>query len=80
MQVNPMQLIQAIKQGQNPQQLVISILENQMSDTPVGQNLLTLAKEGNGPAIEQFARNMLKQQGKDFDTEFANFKQTLGIK
>lgn len=52
MQVNPMQLIQAIRQGQNPQQLVISVLENQMSDTPVGQNLLTLAKEGNGPAIE----------------------------
>lgn len=80
MQVNPMQLIQAIKQGQNPQQLMISVLENQMSDTPVGQNLLTLAKEGNTAAIEQFARNMFQQNGRDFDSEFANFKKTLGIK
>lgn len=80
MQVNPMQLIQAIKQGQNPQQLVISVLENQMADTPVGQNLLTLAKEGNGPAIEQFARNIFQQNGRDFDSEFANFKNQLGLK
>lgn len=80
MQVNPMQLIQAIKQGQNPQQLMISVLENQMSDTPVGQNLLNLAKQGNSAGIEQFARNMFQQNGRDFDTEFANFKQTLGIK
>ena len=80
MQVNPMQLIQAIRQGQNPQQLMISILEEQMSNTPVGQNLLTLAKEGNAEAIEQFARNMFQQNGRDFDSEFANFKKTLGIK
>ena len=80
MQVNPMQLIQAIKQGQNPQQLMISVLENQMSNTPVGQNLLSLAKQGNSAGIEQFARNMFQQNGRDFDTEFANFKQTLGIK
>ncbi len=80
MQVNPMQLIQAIRQGQNPQQLMISILENQMSDTPVGQNLLALAKEGNSAAIEQFARNIFQQNGRDFDSEFANFKKTLGIK
>ena len=80
MQINPMQLIQAIQQGQNPQQLMISVLENQMSDSPVGQNLLTLAKEGNSAAIEQFARNIFEQNGRDFDSEFANFKKTLGIK
>ena len=51
-----------------------------MSNTPVGQNLLTLAKEGNTEAIEQFARNMFQQNGRDFDSEFANFKKTLGIK
>jgi len=43
-QVNPMQLVQMIKNGSNPQQLMISILENQMSNSPMGQNLLTLAK------------------------------------
>ena len=80
MQVNPLQLIQAIQQGQNPQQLMMSVLENQMSNTPIGQNLLTLAKNNDANGIEQFARNMVAQSGKDFDTEFANFKKTLGIK
>jgi hypothetical protein len=47
MQVNPMQLIQAIKGGQNPQQLMLSILEGQMSNTPMGANLLNLARNGN---------------------------------
>jgi hypothetical protein len=43
-QVNPMQLVQMIKGGSNPQQLMISILENQMANNPMGQNLLSLAK------------------------------------
>ena len=51
-----------------------------MSDTPIGQNLLSLAKNNDSSGIEQFARNIVAQSGKDFDTEFANFKQTLGIK
>ena len=42
--VNPMQLIQMIKQGQNPQQLLMSIL-TQNQNQPMYQNLLTLAKE-----------------------------------
>lgn len=58
MQVNPIQLIQAIRQGQNPQQLMMSVLENQMSNTPVGQNLLALAKKNDTAGIEDFARNL----------------------
>ena len=42
--VNPNQLIQMIKGGQNPQQLLMSILEGQMAGTPMGQNLLQLVK------------------------------------
>ena len=80
MQVNPMQLIQAIKSGQNPQQLMLSILEGQMSNTPMGQNLLQLAKKGDTKGIEQIARNLSKQQGIDFDTEFAAFCKMLGVK
>lgn len=79
MQVNPMQLIQAIKSGQNPQQLMLSILEGQMSNTPMGANLLNLAKNGNSREIEQIARNISKQRGIDFDKEFAAFRQQLGV-
>ena len=80
MNVNPMQLIQMIKSGQNPQQLVMNILEQQMQNTPMGANLLSLAKQNRSAGIEQIARNLCKQSGRDFDKEFNAFKQMLGIK
>lgn len=43
--INPMQLIQMIKGGQNPQQLMMSILEQQMQNTPMGANLATYGQE-----------------------------------
>lgn len=79
-QVNPMQLIQMIKNGANPQQLMMNILESQMANTPIGQNLLTLAKGNQTQGIEQIARNICQQRGMDYDTEFNAFKNTLGIK
>lgn len=77
--MNPMQLIQMIRSGQNPQQIAMSLLESQMGETPMGQNLLTLAKEGKSADIEQIARNLAKQQGIDYDKEFTAFKQMLGL-
>lgn len=78
--VNPIMLIQMIKQGQNPQQLLMSILEGQANDNPVNSNLLDLVKERRTGDIEAFARNYFASQGKDFDTEFKAFKQTFGLK
>lgn len=46
---------------------------------PMGQNLLNLAKNGRSADIEQIARNLAKQQGIDFDKEFAAFKEMLGL-
>lgn len=77
--VNPMQLIQMIKGGSNPQQLVMSILENDMKGNPMGQNLLTLIKEGRGNEVEQIVRNLAQQRGIDFDKEFPAFRKMLGI-
>ena len=50
--VNPAELIKMIRQGQNPQQLMINILENNMKATPMGENLLSLIKEGKTADIE----------------------------
>ena len=47
-QVNPTQLLEMIKAGHNPQQLIMSVLEGEMSQTPMGSNLLTLAKNKDG--------------------------------
>lgn len=76
--VNPAQIIQMIKQGQNPQQLMLSILENN-SNSPLGANLLKLAKNGQTAEIEKIARDMCKERGVDFDQEFQKFRQNFGF-
>lgn len=77
--VDPNQLVRMIKNGANPQQLMLNILETQMKGTPIGDNLINMIKEGRTADIEQFARNFSKQNGKDFDKEFKEFKKMLGI-
>ena len=78
MQMNPMQIIQMIKNGSNPQQLIMSFLQQQ--NNPMANNLLQMAQNGNTSEIEQIARNICAQKGLDFDKEFNSFKQQLGIK
>ena len=74
-----MQFIQMMRNGGNPQQMVINILQHQAGNSPIGQNLLTMAKNNDGKGIEQVARNLCAQRGLDFDKEFAAFKQQLGL-
>ena len=78
MQMNPMWIIQMIKGGSNPQQLIMSFLQQQ--NNPMANNLLQMAQNGNTSGIEQIARNICAQKGLDFDKEFNSFKQQLGIK
>lgn len=75
--MNLMQIIQLIRGGQNPQQLVLSLLNQ--SSNPIQQNLLQLAQNNDTAGIEQVARNLCQQRGINFDEAFNSFKQQLGI-
>ena len=75
MNISPFQLIQMIKSGQNPQQLVMSILQQQSQKNPILNNAMNLAQGGNAQGLKMLARNLAAQRGLDFDTEFANFKK-----
>ena len=77
--ISPMQVTQMIKNGQNPQQLLMGMVQEQMGNTPMGANLLKLMQNGDEAALEQIARNICTQRGLNFDTEFARFRQTLGV-
>ena len=77
--MNLMELIQMIRNGQNPQQLTLSILEQQMGNTPFGANLIDLAKNNKTEEIEKIARNIAQQRGLDYDKEFIAFKKMLGL-
>ena len=74
-QVNPMELIAQIRQGKNPEQLLMGILESGAQSNPIYANLLSMAKEGRTADIEAFARNVAREKGIDFDKEFSKFKK-----
>lgn len=72
------QIVDMIRRGQNPQQVMMNLLQN-IQSTPMGANLLNLARQNRTADIEQIARNIMKQQGRDFDTEFQAFRKTYGL-
>ena len=73
--VDPAYLIMQMRQGKNPEQLMIDILEGEASQNPIVGNLLSMAKDNRTADIERFARNLAKEQGVDFDKEFSRFKK-----
>lgn len=78
--MDPSNIIFLLKNGQDPRTIALNFLETQMQNTPMGVNLLNLAKQNRTAEIEQIARNICSQRGIDFDKEFNNFKTILGIK
>ena len=52
MNVNPIQLLQLIKNGKNPQQVLMSVLQQQGNNNPILKNAIDLAQGGNVSALE----------------------------
>ena len=72
--MNPMQMLQMLmKKGNNPQQMVEQMMQSMGGNNPMLSNLIQMAKDGNNQNIEQFARNICKSKGIDFDKEFSSF-------
>lgn len=55
----------------NPQQMVMKMMEQ--NGNPMVSNLIKMAREGNTKGVEDFARNICKERGKNFDDEFSKF-------
>ena len=64
------QLRDFMKQG-NPRQLVEKLVMN--NTNPMITQLVQKAQNGDIKGVEEFARNLYKQQGRDFDKEFSDF-------
>lgn len=60
-----------LKNKLNPQQIIKNILGN--NSNPMINNLVQMAQKGDKQGVEKFARNMLKERGRDFDSEFSQF-------
>ena len=72
------QFIDMVKRG-NPQQNMLNLLKERAQGNPMFANMLSLAQSGNTQEIENIARNVAKEKGIDFDTEFNSFKQKFGL-
>lgn len=69
--MNPMQLLQNfLGKGLSPEK----IAEQMMGNNPMIANLVKMASSGNTTGVENFARNMFKEKGRDFDKEFSEFR------
>ena len=56
---------------------LIQMLQKQQN--PMYQNLARMIQNHDNAGIEALARNLMESQGKDFDKEFASFKNRLGL-
>lgn len=72
--MDPINMIKTfIGKGLTPQEMI-----NTMNvQNPIIGNLVNMAKNGNTEGIENFARNMFKERGRDFDKEFTEFRNNF---
>lgn len=69
--MNPINLIKMMNGKMNPQQIAMNLLGQ--NNNPMINNLIKMANDGNQKGVEDFARNLFKGQGRDFDKEMSNF-------
>ena len=78
MMTNPMlNMLALLKNGGNVQNLIMQTMVN--NSNPMIKNLIEMAQKGDTQGVENFARNLYKEQGKDFDKEFSIFMNNFGI-
>lgn len=68
---NPMQIMNLLKGAKSPKDAVINMIKS--NNNPMVKNLVEMAENGDNKGIETFARNMFKEQGRDFDSEIKQF-------
>lgn len=70
--MNPMEFMKGIK---NPKLFVMNMLKQ--NQNPMATQLMQMVNSGNTKQIEQFARNVCKERGMDFDKSFAEFMKQI---
>lgn len=68
---SPMQMLDILRSFKSPKDAVLSMIRQ--NNNPMLKNLVEMAEKGDSKGVEEFARNLYKQQGRDFDKEFNTF-------
>ena len=70
--INPMQLIQLMRSGGNPQK--------EAGNNPVLNNAIQMMKNGDSTGIERLARNLCEERHIDPDKALSQLKNQFGMK
>lgn len=69
---NPIEMIKLFMgEHKTPEQILQKMMKD--NSNPVLNNLINMAQTGDSKGVENFARNICKEKGKDFDKEFSEF-------
>ena len=72
---NPMQFMNMLKGIKSPKDAVINMIKS--NNNPMIKNLVEMAEKGQNDKIEEFARNLYREQNRNFDQEFGEFMKNF---
>lgn len=61
----------------NPIQMLKNLIMNKQINNPIFKEVINKAQNGDSKGVEEFARNLYKEQGRDFDKEFGEFMKNF---
>ena len=67
--------LKTLLSGKNPQEVASKLLMN--NTNPIFGNLIKMAQNGDTKGVEEFARNVFKERGRDFDEEYSKFMEMM---
>lgn len=73
---NLAQLVQVLR-GRNPQEMVMSMVQNQKINDPNITQLIKFAESGDMNNLVNLASSICSQRGLDFNSEFQNFMSMM---
>ena len=76
--MNPLNMIKGMMGNMNPKNIVMNMLKG--NTNPIFANLIEMANKNDVKGLEQFARNYMKDNGRDYDKEFNDFKSMFNRK
>ena len=76
--MNPLNMIKGMMGNINPKNMVMNMLKG--NTNPIFANLIEMANKNDVKGLENFARNYMKDKGRDYDKEFNDFKSMFNGK
>ena len=76
--MNPLNMLKDMMGNMNPKNIAMNMLKN--NTNPIFANLIEMANKNDVKGLENFARNYMKDKGRDYDKEFNDFKSMFNGK